>query len=137
MLSISLWQVEWSFENIHKIILLPCLKSSNGLPSHLEEICNSLFWCTESCMSWPLVIWPHPVLLSNFLTMLSRHTEPFFRLDQYRLLSLLGPLYCSSLWPSFVFWGLVLGFSFTSQGFTSPSNLKSLLGFSSYPGLLS
>lgn len=34
--------------------------------------------------------------------------------DQYKLLSVSGSLHYSSLWSLLVFWGLVLGFSFTS-----------------------
>lgn len=70
---ISSWQVEWSFEDTCQIMLLPCQKSSNDFPSHLQEIRNSLFWLTESCMRWPLVVWPHPILVFTFLIMLWPH----------------------------------------------------------------
>lgn len=132
---ISVWQVKWTFENISQIMLFPCLKSSSGFLSYLEEIPNSLFWLKKSCMSWPLA-----VSLTTFYTALhlSYYAVATLNLclvpDQYRLLSLLSLLHCSSFWFSLVFWSLVLGFSSPLRGLASPSFLSH---FSSYPSLSS
>lgn len=103
-------------------MLFPCLKSSSGFLSYLEEIPNSLFWLKKSCMSWPLA-----VSLTTFYTALhlSYYAVATLNLclvpDQYRLLSLLSLLHCSSFWFSLVFWSLVLGVSSPLRGLASPS----------------
>lgn len=90
---ISVWQ-EWTFENTTQIMLLPCLKSSNGLLSHAEKFPT------------PCPAWAGSWLFSDLILCCSPPSHspatPTFAPvhDHDRLLSLPGPLLCSSLWFS-------------------------------------
>lgn len=75
----STWHAEWTFQNIHQVILFPCVNLPM-VPTLLEYMLNSLSWLqgpTWFGLSLPLWLPPSPLCLTlrphTFLWIISRN----------------------------------------------------------------